>query len=92
VKVRGQFAPGPEPRLFSLARFRIQCCAADAVQYEVPVGCKEPITGIKRNDWIEVTGRIDFRLNPRNNSYYTIHLSPSRNGVAATNPDLNPYL
>jgi uncharacterized membrane protein YcgQ (UPF0703/DUF1980 family) len=93
VNVRGQYAPSMSgPRRFSLVRFRMQCCAADAVQYEVPVGAKEPITGFNRNDWIEVVGRVDFRQRGRDDSYFTILLVSDSRGVKATDPDLNPYL
>lgn len=93
IRVKGQYAP-LSTRVFELVRYRIQCCAGDAVAYRVPVGCKEEVKDVKPNSWVEVTGRIDFRKrSPTSDSYMTVLMAPSR---AAVNdripPDLNPYL
>ena len=92
IKVRGQYAP-MSPRVFELVRYRIQCCAGDAVAYRVPVGCKEDVIDTRPNSWVEVTGRIDFRpRSPNSTSYMTILLAPNRAAVIDIPPDNNPYL
>ena len=61
VQVVGQFVPNSNTdRIFTIARFRIQCCAADAVQLNVPIVSREGIKDFSRDDWVRVTGRIEF--------------------------------
>jgi hypothetical protein len=91
VRVKGQFKPDPgSDRFFGLVRFRIQCCAADAVPLQVLIRSKESITGFKKNDWINVTGRVDFRKMD-NNTWVTFLTVPGPRGVTLTDPDSNPY-
>jgi hypothetical protein len=88
VVVVGQFAPlSGSDKWFSLARYRIQCCAADAIQLNVPIFCKEGVAGIKQGDWIKVTGRIEFRPNPSNpGTKMTILVVYRRNSITPTSP------
>ncbi len=91
VSVKGQFAPSPNSdRVFSLVRFRIRCCAADAIQLNVPMICKESVTGIKPDLWVKVTGRIDFQR--RGDAYFTLLLVPNRKAIVPTEPDANPWI
>jgi len=93
VRVVGQFAPHPRnDRVFSLVRFRIQCCAADAVQYRIPALCRESIAGISTNQWVEVTGRVQFQQDPSRGGFMTVLLVPRRQNVVLTDPDPNPYI
>jgi hypothetical protein len=90
VKVTGQFAPSPaSDRIFSLVRFRIRCCAADAIQLNVPMISKESVSDIKTDQWVEVTGRISFQQG--RNGYLTVLHIPNRQAIASTNPDPNPW-
>jgi hypothetical protein len=91
VKIKGQFAPSANDRVFSLVRFRIRCCAADAVQLNVPMICKESVNDTKTGpeQWVDVTGQIDFQK--RGNFYQTILLVPNRNAIAPSQPDANPW-
>jgi hypothetical protein len=88
IKVKGQFMPQTD-RLFTLVRLRIQCCAADAVQLNVPILSKDSITDIRREDWIVVTGRVDFR--EVNGTPKPLILVSRRSAVQPTTPGLNPY-
>jgi hypothetical protein len=88
ISVKGQFMPQTD-RLFTLVRLSIQCCAADAVQLNVPILASEPITDVKREEWIVVTGRVDFR--EVQGKQTAIVLVNSRAGIKSTPPDLNPY-
>jgi hypothetical protein len=93
VRVRGQFAPmGGSDRVFSLVRFRIQCCAADRIQVNVPIICKEPVSNIKPSEWVEVTGRVDFRIPPGQSHYTAVLLVPQPRYVKTTDPDPNPWI
>ena len=89
VQVRGQYAQRNE-RYFELARFKIQCCAGDAIPISVPVLAKDSITGYKEQQWVEVTGRLDFRPDAKG-SFKTVLRVTQRNQVRQCNPDLNPY-
>jgi hypothetical protein len=64
VWVRGQFQPSPSnDHVFNLVRFRISCCAADAVPLKVPMVTRQSLasSGLKVSDWVKVTGVVDFR-------------------------------
>jgi hypothetical protein len=88
ISVKGQFMPQTD-RLFTLVRLSIQCCAADAVQLDVPILASEPITDIKKEEWILVTGRVDFR--EVRGKQKAIVLVSRRSSIRSTPPDLNPY-
>jgi hypothetical protein len=88
VSVKGQFMPQTD-RLFRLVRLSIQCCAADAVQLDVPILAREPVTDVKREEWVIVTGRVDFR--EVQGKQTAVVLVNRRSGVQPTTPDLNPY-
>ena len=64
VRVRGQFAHSPgSDNVFGLIRFQIGCCGADAIPIPIPVVTRESIAkraDIQRNDWVKVTGVVDF--------------------------------
>jgi hypothetical protein len=88
VTVVGQFAPSPSSdKWFSLARYRIQCCAADAVQLNVGIYCKESVSNIPKSQWIKVTGRVEFRPNPsRPGTMMTVLIVYTRNSIKETSP------
>lgn len=91
VRVRGQFAPHPSSdRVFSLARFSIQCCRADAIQLNVTIVSRESLAGIVANQWVEVTGKVEFR--ERNGSFFTLMIIPGKKVLKLTDPDTNPYV
>lgn len=91
VRVRGQFAPNTRnDRVFNLARFSIQCCAADAVQLNVIIISKESLASIQAGQWVEVTGKVEFR--ERDGKYYTLMIIPGKKALKATAPDANPYI
>lgn len=95
VQVIGQFVPNSRnSQVFSLVRLKIQCCAADAVQLNVPIVCREAVTGHKKEDWVRVTGRIVFRDQPgRPDAPPQMMLLVNRSAnVASTTPQLDPYL
>jgi hypothetical protein len=88
IKVKGQFMPQSD-RVFHLVRLRIQCCAADAVQLNVPIIAKDSITDIQPESWVVVTGRVAFR--EVDGKTTTSILVQSRRAVEKTSPDINPY-
>jgi len=95
VEVVGQFAPHPNAdvkRIFTLARYRIQCCGADAIQLDIPIISREDITGFKRNSWVQVTGRIEFRERPGQAGKATYLMVPGKKNVTRTAPEPDPYI
>jgi hypothetical protein len=93
VRVVGQFAPHPRSdHDFSLVRYRVQCCAADAIQYAIPALCRESFRGIPANQWVEVTGRVQFQRHPSADRFVTVLIVPQRKNIVLTNPDPNPYI
>ncbi|MCI0333108.1 MAG: hypothetical protein L0228_07785 [Planctomycetes bacterium] len=90
IRVIGQFAPNPNPHVFGLVRHKIQCCAADAIRLDIPIVSKEPITHVKPDAWVAVTGRVEFLK--RGDSFRTIVKVPGKHAVVSTPPDSNPYL
>jgi uncharacterized membrane protein YcgQ (UPF0703/DUF1980 family) len=94
IQVEGQFVPYPgTDRVFSLARYKIQCCAADAVQLNVPIICRESLQSFNREDWVRVTGRVEFHEAPnRPGVYQTIIIVNRKANVVKTLPDSNPYV
>jgi hypothetical protein len=95
VRVKGQFAPTND-RVFSLVRFRIQCCAADRIPVDVTIISKNPLTDIqpplKNSEWVEVTGKVDFRVPPGHSAYKTLLLVPQLRYIQPIDPDPSPWL
>jgi hypothetical protein len=89
IRVKGQYLPRSE-RFFMLVRLKVQCCVGDATQLNVPMISKDAITGIKAEQWVEVTGRVDIRQ--FQGKHVTAVLVSSRNHVKPCPPDLNPYV
>ncbi len=92
VTVIGQFAPhGGSDRHFTLVRFRIQCCGADAISVKVPMVCKESLTGIPAGEWVTVTGKVAFQRKGPDSFFTTLQIG-SRQDVVKSDPDPNPYI
>ena len=92
ITVKGQFAPNRQnDHQFSLVRFQIRCCGADAVRLNVPMVCKESLQDTKEGEWVNVTGRIRFQRHG-DSKFITVLQVPSRQAVAPTGPDPAFYL
>jgi hypothetical protein len=75
ITLTGQYS-GNDPKRFTLVRFKIACCAADAVKLNavimVDAGSGEAIDPDRyRNKWVEVKGRVHFVRRPGGNEYLT---------------------
>lgn len=93
VEVRGQFSPSRNSdRVFSLVRFRIQCCAADAIQLNVPMLCKESLADLEPGTWVKVRGRVEFRPNPSGSGFVTVVQVPHRTKIQEIPPEDDPYI
>ncbi len=75
VTLTGQYK-GYDPRRFTLVRFKIACCAADAVPLDAVIMVNDKSSDkvdpdIYRNKWVQVTGRIHFFQKPGGNEFVT---------------------
>jgi uncharacterized membrane protein YcgQ (UPF0703/DUF1980 family) len=94
VQVVGQFAPrGDSDRIFTLVRHRMQCCVGDAIQLNVPIVSREPLKGFQRDQFVKVTGRVEFAENPTKPGQFRTILRVSRaRYVENTDADPEPYV
>ena len=75
VTLTGQYK-GHDTKRFTLVRYKIACCAADAVPLNAVI-MVDPNSGEQidpdkyRNKWLVVTGRIHFLQKPGSNEYIT---------------------
>lgn len=92
IEVRGQFMPSSASnQLFTLARIKYNCCASDARILEVQMVSREPIKGIDPEQWVKVTGRVDFRDNGRGGKMTVVIISKATD-IEKCPPDANPYI
>jgi len=90
-RLKGQFVPGRDDHQFSLARFRIRCCAADAIQLNAVLYSKERIdVPTMQGQWVEVEGVIQFHKRLDREEYVPVLIVRGRPQVV--DPDPSPYL
>ena len=83
VTLTGQYS-GSDPKRFTLVRYKIACCARDAVPLNAVImvdpGSGETIDPDQyRNQWVEVKGRVHFIQKRGSNEYVTaLMLYPSK--------------
>jgi hypothetical protein len=96
VQLIGQYAPGSNDRTFTLVRFKMTCCAADAQPLNVVIKLDPQVPGslahIKALEWVKVTGRITFGLRKDRDEYITMLIVASPDDVKSTDPDPRPYI
>lgn len=105
INVRGQyFNPNGDPHRFTLQRYKINCCAADAIplnaviminpadqkKYELNLG------DYPRDQWVSVTGRVFFLPRPNGEYLTAVFLYPTKDKplsklVEKVDRDPNPY-
>lgn len=96
---------GSDMKRFTLIRFKIACCAADRVELNAIIMLSDQATvridpDKFRNQWVEVTGQVQFFKRQDTNEYVTgLVLSPPKEGPDPLSkvmhkipPPANPYL
>ncbi len=84
VKLVGQYVP-KDDRQFTLRRYKISCCAADAVGLNAVIvvdpKAKDVVDGQRlQGRWVEVTGRVQFLKRADGGGYATaLILTPTEN-------------
>lgn len=91
VTVRGQFMPLANPHQFMLVRLKINCCASDVIQLNVPMLSREPVVGFRETEWVKVTGKVEFR-DRGNGSFLTILTVWDTKDIETCPPDPDIYL
>jgi hypothetical protein len=93
--LKGQFVPGSDPRTGRLVRFKMQCCAADAIALKVQLVAAEPFDEVrpplKPGQWVKVAGQIQFRKNTASEFVPVLQLR-SLKDIEPIEPETNPYL
>jgi hypothetical protein len=75
ITLTGQYS-GNDPKRFTLIRYKIACCAADAVPLNAvimidPSSTEKIDPDEYRNQWVEVKGRVHFFQRPGTNEHIT---------------------
>jgi len=91
-ELTGQFVKGNSPNVFGLVRFKMTCCAADAIKLNVAIVSPESVADIKPMSWVKVTGQIQFRKRKDRDEYIPVLKLRSRQDVVPTERDEDPYL
>jgi PDZ domain len=96
-RLKGQYPGSPDNRLFSLVRVRRRCCAADTTTLNIRIllDAQVPSTalsGIGIEDWVLVTGEIQFRKIKDRDEYATVILVSRASDIQKTTPDPELYL
>jgi hypothetical protein len=96
VRIIGQYAPSGTDRMFTLVRFKITCCAADAIPLNVVIlldpQSKEKLGPLPTHQWVEVTGRIEFLKRKDRDEFVTVLKVASPKDVRPVPPDSDPYV
>jgi hypothetical protein len=102
VRLKGQYLPISE-RMFTLVRYKMSCCAADAVSLKAIImldpSTKEPLPAGLQGKWLEVEGQIQFQQMPdRPDTWVTVivlrpdYEHPIGELVKVVKPDTSYYL
>jgi len=91
IRVIGQYSPSLQSdRQFGLVRWKRTCCAGDAIPLNLPIISRESIRNIKRDAWVCVTGRVEFRR--RFDELVPIIAVSSSHAVQSCPEDPNPHV
>jgi hypothetical protein len=96
VKLKGQYSPSGNPKVFKLVRYKITCCAADAVPLDVVImldpQSQENLAHLSPNQWIEVLGQVQFLKRRDRDEYVTVLTVASAKDVRPADADNDPYI
>jgi hypothetical protein len=91
-RIKGLFVPAEDPREGTVVRFKLICCAADVLPLRVQLVSPAPITQVEAEQWVEVTGQVQFRkLRDRDELVPVLQLRTPAD-VVAVDPDPRPFL
>jgi hypothetical protein len=90
VKLKGMFVKTGSDKEFTLMRLKMNCCAADVVPMQVRIISEDKVGDFARTDWVEVSGKVEFRKVAGKEKYYAVLLTSS-DKVQKIEPDPTPY-
>jgi hypothetical protein len=101
IQIRGQYVPSGNSSLFTLRRYKMNCCAADAIPLNAvimidPKWNEKLKTEDLLGKWVLVTGQVQFRKR-KDEMITVIFVQPSKDQpldrlIEAVAPDNNPYV
>lgn len=71
---------------FSLFRFKMACCAADATPLKVRIVVPQALSTYNDGDWVEVKGQIQFRKPPGQDHYIPVIMVGDINDIRKKTP------
>jgi hypothetical protein len=86
-RLKGQYVPSGQEKVFSLIRLKMRCCGADAVPADVVILAPQPVSGLKSMDWVEVQGVIQFNKRANRNEFVPV-LQMDKISPTAPEPEL----
>lgn len=86
-RLRGQFMPGPSDRVAVMVRSKMTCCRADMRTLQVGVIAPESLGRYKPEDWVEVTGQIQFRKRKNRDAWLPVLQLRSPEQMQPTDPE-----
>jgi hypothetical protein len=93
VRVKGEFVPSGTDRSFGLRRWKMTCCAADAIPLNVDIRSPTTLALEKlTSKWVNVTGKIKFERRRGRDDYATVLEMRTDKDVKETTPDANMFL
>jgi len=90
--LKGQYLPGRAATTFRLVREKMTCCYADAITLDVHIISPQPLTDLKKGQWLAVTGQIQFRKVEGTDQYKPVLQLRSAKDVVPIPPEPNQYL
>jgi hypothetical protein len=95
IQLKGQYK-GNHPERFTLVRYKINCCAADAIPLRAVIMVKKSgafsVDPAKyANKWVQVTGEVQFSKVAKSQEYVPVILLSDESQVKEIPPDNNPY-
>jgi hypothetical protein len=75
---------------FSLFRFKMACCAADATPLKVRIVVPQALSNYNDGDWVEIKGQVQFRRPPGQDYYIPVIMVGDINDIRKKQP-LNEY-
>jgi hypothetical protein len=95
VRARAQFMPGRTSKEFQLIGYKMTCCAADAYPVILAtVNARDPLPAgqYRPNQWVKVTGVMEFLPVPGRDEYRPIIKLRTMKDLRPTAPDSNPFI
>lgn len=98
VEVKAQVAPSSDRRQFALQRYKMACCAADAVPINLIVLVQDDDekgktfnSGLLQSQWVEVQGILQFRLKQGTQEYISVIKAKAEDIKVVARPP-NPFI